>query len=87
MELLTGGVIIGICEEGLIQILFNAYKLGTENLKRLDICKQAYKLNKSSYKTVDNPLGALVKKRVLVGLMRGHYASNPKQLDLIMSLH
>ena len=29
MELFTGGTIVGSCEEGLIQILFNAYKLGT----------------------------------------------------------
>ena len=64
MELLTGGIIVGSCEEGIKQILFNAYKLGTESLNRKDICSQAYKLNSSSYKTVDNTLGALVHKRV-----------------------
>ena len=41
IELLTGAVIVGSCEEGIKQILFNAYRLGTENVKRLDICKQA----------------------------------------------
>ena len=50
MKLLTGRIIVGSCEEEIKHILFKAYKLGTENLQRLDISKQAYKLNISSYK-------------------------------------
>ena len=45
MKLLTGGIIVGSCEEGIKQILFNAYKLGTKSLNRKDLCNQAYKLN------------------------------------------
>jgi len=86
MELLTGGIIVGSCEEGLIQILFNAYKLGTKSLGRKDICNQAYKLSKSSFKTVDNTLGALVNRRVLVRPKHGHYALAPKQVQHLISL-
>ena len=86
MELLTGGIIVGSCEEGLIQILFNAYNLGTKSLSRKDICNQAYKLTKSSFKTVDNTLGALVNRRVLKREKRGHYALAPAQLQHLISL-
>ena len=86
MELLTGGIIVGSCEKGLKQILFNAYQLGTESLSQKDISNQAYKLNKSSFKTVDNTLGALVNKRVLVRPKRSHYALAPAQLQFISSL-
>ena len=86
MELLTGGTILGSCEEGLIQILFNAYKLGTKSLSRKDICNQAYKLTKSSFKTVDNTLGALVNRRVLKRPKHGHYALTPKQMQHLISL-
>ena len=50
------------------------------------ICKQAYKLKKSSYKTLDNTLGALVNRRVLVRPKRGHYALAPAQLQHLISL-
>ena len=86
MELLTGGTILGSCEEGLIQILFNAYKLGTKSLGRKEICNQAYKLSKSSFKTVDNTLGALVNRRVLVRPKHGHYALAPAHLQHLISL-
>ena len=86
MKLLTGGIIVGSCEEGIKQILFNAYRLGSESLKRLDICKQALKLHSSSYKTVDNTLGALVNKRVLVRPKRGLDDLDPKQMDLLISI-
>jgi len=86
MKLLTGGIIVGSCEEGLIQILFNAYNLGTKSLSRKDICNQAYKLTKSSFKTVDNTLGALVNRRVLKREKRGHYALAPAQLQHLISL-
>ena len=86
MELLTGGTIVGSCEEGLIQILFNAYNLGTKSLSRKDICNQAYKLTKSSFKTVDNTLGALVNRRVLVRPKHGHYALAPAQVQHLISL-
>ena len=86
MKLLTGGIIVGSCEEGLKQILFNAYKMGIKSLNRKDICNQAYKLNKSSFKTVDNTLGALVNKRILVRPKRGHYALAPAQLQHLISL-
>ena len=86
MELLTGGIIVGSCEEGLIQILFNAYNLGTKSLSRKDICNQAYKLTKSSFKTVDNTLGALVNRRVVKREKRGHYALAPAQLQHLISL-
>ena len=79
MKLLTGGIIVGSCEEGLIQILFKAYNLETKSLSRKDICNQAYKLTKSSFKTVDNTLGALVNRRVLVLPKHGHYALAPAQ--------
>ena len=75
------------CEEGLKQILFNAYKLGTKSLNRKDICNQAYKLNKSSFKTVDNTLGAFVNKRILVRPKRRHYALAPPHLQHLISLH
>ena len=86
MKLLTGGIIVGSCEEGLIQILFNAYKLGTKSLGRKEICNQAFKLSNSSFKTVDNTLGALVNRRVLVRPKYGHYALAPKQMDILSSL-
>ena len=86
MELLTGGIIVGSCEEGLKQILFNAYKMETKSLNRKDICNQAYKLTKSSFKTVDNTLGALVNRRVLVRPKHGHYALAPKQVQHLSSL-
>ena len=86
MKLLTGGIIVGSCEEGLIQILFKAYNLGTKSLSRKDICNQAYKLTKSSFKTVDNTLGALVNRRVLKREKRGHYALAPAQLQHLISL-
>ena len=86
MKLLTGGIIVGSCEEGIKQILFNAYKLGTKSLGRKEICNQAYKLSKSSFKTVDNTLGALVNRRVLVRPKHGHYALAPKQVQHLISL-
>ena len=86
MELLTGGTIDGSGEEGLIRILFNSYKLGTQSLGRKDICNQAYKLTSSSYKTVDNTLGALVNRRVLLRPKHGHYALAPAQVQLLISL-
>ena len=86
MKLLTGGIIVGSCEEGLIQILFKAYNLETKSLSRKDICNQAYKLTKSSFKTVDNTLGALVNRRVLVRPKHGHYALAPKQVQHLISL-
>ena len=33
MELLTEGIIVVRCEEGIKQLLFNAFKLGKQNLK------------------------------------------------------
>ena len=86
MELLTGGIIVGNSEEGLIQILVNAYQLGTKSLNRKDICNQAYKLTSSLYKNVDNTLGVLVKRRVLVRTKHGHYALAPAQLQHLISL-
>ena len=66
--------------------MFNAYNLGTKSLSRKDICNQAYKLTKSSFKTVDNTLGALVNRRVLVHSKHGHYALAPAQLRHLNSL-
>ena len=60
--------------------------MGTKSLNRKDICNQAYKLNKSSLKTVDNTLGALVNKRILVRPKRGHYALAPAHLQHLSSL-
>ena len=66
--------------------MFNAYKLGTKSLSRKDICNQAYKLTKSSFKTVDNTLGALVNRRVLKRPKHAHYALAPEQMQHLISL-
>ena len=80
------GIIVGSCEEGLIQILFDAYNLGTKSLSRKDICNQAYKLTKSSFKTLDNTLVELVNRKVLRREKREHYALAPAQLEHLISL-
>ena len=66
--------------------MFKAYKLGIKSLGRKEICNQAYKLSKSSFKTVDNTLGALVNRRVLVRPKHGHYALAPELLQHLISL-
>ena len=78
MELLTGRIIVGSLEKGLFSILFKAYNLGTKSLNREDIYNHAYKLTKSSFKTVDNTLGSLVNRRVLKRAKRGYYALAPE---------
>ena len=44
------------------------------------------KFSKSSFKTVDNTLGALVNRRVLVRTKHGHYALAPSQVQHLISL-
>tara|TARA_Y100001968_G_scaffold311873_1_gene334411 strand:+ start:164 stop:517 length:354 start_codon:yes stop_codon:yes gene_type:complete len=86
MELLAGGIIVESYEESFKQILFYAYKMGTKSLNRKDIFSQSFKLNKSSFKIVDNTLGTLVNRRILVRPKHSHYASTPAHLDHLNSV-
>ncbi len=53
---------------------------------RKELFNQAYKLTNSSFKTVDNTLGALVNRRIFVRPKHRHYALAPAQVQLLISL-
>ncbi len=85
MVLLEGCKVVGNCEEQLKEILWKSYRLGTKTLSRKELANKACKYGSTS-KTVDNTLGPMVTKRVLVRPHRGQYALAPATIQRLESL-
>mgnify|MGYP001188142964 CR=1 FL=1 len=80
--LLPNEEVVGNCQQTILEILWEAQQLGTKELSRKDIATKAYSSKaKASFKTVDNTLGAMALKRLIVRPRRGKYSLSPKQLQ------
>ena len=82
LELLPNEEVVGNCQQIILEVLWQAHQLGTKELSRKDIATKAYSSKaKASFKTVDNTLGSMAIKRLIVRPRRGKYSLSTKQLQ------
>ena len=81
LKLLPDEEVVGNCQQTILEVLWESHKLGIKELGRKDIATKAYSKGKASFKTVDNTLGAMALKRLIVRPRRGKYSLSPKQLQ------
>ena len=82
LELLPNEEVVGNCQQIILEVLWQAHQLGTKELSRKDIATKAYSSKaKASFKTVDNTLGAMANKKLIVKPRRGKYSLSSKQLQ------
>ena len=81
LDLLPDEEVVGNCQQTILEVLWESHQLGIKELGRKDIANKAYSKKKASFKTVDNTLGAMALKRLIVRPRRGKYSLSPKQLQ------
>jgi len=81
LVLLPDEEVVGNCQQTILEVLWESHQLGIKELGRKDIATKAYSKKKASFKTVDNTLGAMTLKRLIVRPRRGKYSLSPKQLQ------
>ena len=81
LELLPDEEVVGNCQQTILEVLWESHQLGIKELGRKDIATKAYSKAKTTLKTVDNTLGAMAHKRLIVKPRRGMYSLSPKQLQ------
>ena len=81
LVLLPNEEVVGNCQQTILEVLWESHQLGIKELGRKDIATKAYSKGKASFKTVDNTLGAMALKRLIVRPRRGKYSLSQKQLQ------
>jgi len=82
LALLPNEEVVGNCQKIILDILWEAHQLGNKELSRKEISNKAYSSKaKASFKTVDNTLGSMALKRLIVRPRRGKYSLSPKQVQ------
>ena len=66
--------IVASCDDVIIEIMKNFYKVGQKKVRRSEIIDQAYITASAKRKTVDNTLGNMVNNRKLSRPQKGFYA-------------
>ena len=66
--------IVGSCDDVIIEIMKNFYKVGKKKVRRSEIIEQAYLQASAKRKTVDNTLGNMVNNRKLSRPQKGFYS-------------
>ena len=69
------------CQQIILEVLWQAHQLRTKELSRQDIATKTFSKGKASFKTVDNTLGAMAHKKLIVKPRRGKYSLSSKQLQ------
>ena len=83
MELIEQRDIVGSCEDVIIEILGDFYKMGITSVSRKEIIDTAYRTASAKRKTVDNTLGIMVNKRKLKRLQKGKYGLVDSEIQKI----